>query len=51
MELLERGAWPSCRLPFAYGHQRGLGGTLRGFGYLDKNIGDVHESLLSLLAL
>jgi hypothetical protein len=31
-ELLDQGAWPSRGLPFAYGHQRGLVGTLRGFG-------------------
>jgi hypothetical protein len=33
------------------GHQRVLVGTLRGSGYLDKNIGDIYESLLSLVAL
>jgi hypothetical protein len=32
-------------------HQRGLAGILCGFGYLGKNTGIIHESLLSLLAL
>jgi hypothetical protein len=50
-ELPNRGAWPSRGLPFAYGHQQGLVGNLRGFGYLGKNTGVIHESLLSLLAL
>jgi hypothetical protein len=50
-KLLDRGAWPSRGLPFAYGHQRGLVGTLRGFGYLGKNTGVIHESLLLYLAL
>jgi hypothetical protein len=35
-ELLDRGAWPSCGLPFPWQHQRGLVGTLHGSGYLDK---------------
>jgi hypothetical protein len=50
-ELLDRGAWPSCGLPFAYGHQRGLVGTMRGSGYLGKNTGVIHESLHLYLAL
>jgi hypothetical protein len=49
--LLVRGAWPSRGLPFVKEHQRGLVGTLRGSGYLGKNTGVVHESLLSLLTL
>jgi hypothetical protein len=50
-ELIDHGAWPSRGLPFAYGHQQGLVGTLRGSGYLDKNIGVIHESLHLYLAL
>jgi hypothetical protein len=50
-ELFDRGAWPSRGLPFAYGHQRGLVGTLRGSGYLGKNTGVIHESLHLYLAL
>jgi hypothetical protein len=50
-ELLDRGAWPSCVLPFASRHQRGLVETMRGFGYLGKNTNVIHESLLSVLAL
>jgi hypothetical protein len=50
-ELLNRGAWPSCGIPFAEGHQRGLVGTLRGSGYLGKNTGVIHESLHFYLAL
>jgi hypothetical protein len=45
MELLDRGAWPSRGLPFTQGHQRGLVGTLRGYGYLDKNTGVIHKNL------
>jgi hypothetical protein len=45
------GAWPSRGLPFAYGHQRGLVGTVRGFGYLCKNTGVIHKSLHLYLAL
>jgi hypothetical protein len=51
MKLLDRGAWPSRGLPFAYGHQRGLVGTLCGSGYLGKTTDVIHESLLSLLAI
>jgi hypothetical protein len=51
MELLDRGAWPWSGLPFSYGHQRGLVGTLRGSGYLGKNIAVIHESLHLYLAL
>jgi hypothetical protein len=51
IELLDRGAWPSRGLPLAYGHQRGLVGTLRGSGYLGKNISVIHESLHLYLAL
>jgi hypothetical protein len=50
-EILDRGAWPSRGLPFAFGHQRGLVGTLRGFGYLGKNTGVIHKSLHIYLAL
>jgi hypothetical protein len=50
-ELLDRGAWPSRGLPFAKVHQRGLVGTLRGSGYLGKNIDVIHESLHLYLAL
>jgi hypothetical protein len=50
-ELLDRGVWPSRGLPFAQGHQQGLVGTLRGSGYLDKNTGVIHESLLLYFAL
>jgi hypothetical protein len=50
-ELLDRGAWPSCGLSFAYGHQRGLVLTLHGSGYLGKNTSVIHESLLLYLAL
>jgi hypothetical protein len=49
-ELLICGAWPSRGLTFAWGHQRGLIGTL-WFQYLGKNTDIIHESLLSLLAL
>jgi hypothetical protein len=51
IELLDRGAWPSCGLPFAWGHQRGLVGTLRGSGYIGKNTGVIHERLHLYLAL
>jgi hypothetical protein len=51
MELLDRGAWHSHELPFAYGHQRGLVRTLRGSAYLDKNTGVIHESLHLYLVL
>jgi hypothetical protein len=51
MELLDRGAWPSHGLPFAYGHQRGLVGTLRGSGYLGKNTGIIHKRLHLYLVL
>jgi hypothetical protein len=44
-ELLVRDAWLSHGLPFTYGHQRGLDGTLRSSGYLSKNTGVVHGSL------
>jgi hypothetical protein len=37
--------FPLCR------HQRGLVGTLRGSGYLGKNTGVIHESLLLYFAL
>jgi hypothetical protein len=50
-ELLDCGAWPSHGLPFAWGHQRGLVESLCGSGYLDKNIGVIHESLHLYLAL
>jgi hypothetical protein len=50
-ELLDRGAWPSHGLPFALGHQRGLVRTLRGSGYVSKNIGVIHESLHVYIAL
>jgi hypothetical protein len=50
-ELLNRAAWPSHGLPFAQGHQRGLVGTLRGSGYLDKNTDVIHESLHIYLAV
>jgi hypothetical protein len=50
-ELLYRGAWPSCGLPFALGHQRALVRTLRGSGYLGKNTDVIHESLCLDLAL
>jgi hypothetical protein len=50
-KLLDRGAWPSRGLPFVLGHQRGLVGTLRGSGYLGKNIGVIHESLLLYFSL
>jgi hypothetical protein len=33
------------------GPQQGLVGTMHGSGYLDKNTGVIHKSLLSLLAL
>jgi hypothetical protein len=50
-ELHDRGAWPSHGLPFAWGKQQGLVGTLRGSRYLSKNTGVIHESLHLYLAL
>jgi hypothetical protein len=50
-ELLDRGAWPSRGFSFAYRHQRGLVGTLRGSGYLSKNTGIIQESLHLYLTL
>jgi hypothetical protein len=50
-ELLDRGAWPSRGLPFAYGHQGGLVGTLLSSGYLGKHTGVIHESLHLYLTL
>jgi hypothetical protein len=50
-ELLNRGDWPSRRLPFAYSQQRGLVETMHGSGYLGKNTDIIHESLLLYLAL
>jgi hypothetical protein len=50
-ELLDHGAWPSRGLPFLYGHQRELVGTLHGSRYLGKNTGFIHESLHLYLAL
>jgi hypothetical protein len=49
--LLDRGAWPSRGLPFAWGHQRGLVRTLRGSRYLGKNTDVIHESLHLYLTL
>jgi hypothetical protein len=45
MELLDQGAWPLRGLPFAWGHQRGLVGTLHGSGYLGKITSIIHGSL------
>jgi hypothetical protein len=50
-ELLDRGGWPSRELPFTYEHQQGLVGTLRGSGYLGKNIDAIHKSLYLYLTL
>jgi hypothetical protein len=42
---------PRVGFPLRMGHQRGLVGTLRGSGYLGKNTGVIHESLLLYFAL